>query len=117
MKQLHLVLQDTPYLQRSSLNGGEKLPRGAVLLNVKVADDRRRVDDACVTFLLGLFRQRRISDVRRLAAQIGDADRRRRSATCGDAATIGDAESVTQNRMLFTKTQIYLELVESMMLL
>ena len=38
---------------------------GAVLLNVKCGDYRRRVGDACVTFLLGLFRRRRIGDVRR----------------------------------------------------
>ena len=30
---------------------------GAVLLNVKVSDERRRCGDACVTFLLGLFRR------------------------------------------------------------
>ena len=58
---------------------------GAVQLNVKVGDDRRRVGDACVTFLLSLFCRRRIGDVRRLAVQICVADQRRRSESpiCG----------------------------------
>ena len=62
---------------------------GALLLNVKCGDDRRRVGDACVTFLLGLFRRRSIGAVRRIAAPICadailakscGADLRRRSA-------------------------------------
>ena len=74
---------------------------GAVLLNVKVSDERRRCGDACVTFLLGLFRRRR-------AATCGDASpmrrrcntdeilRRRRSATQNRRRRVSDAESVTQ---------------------
>ena len=63
---------------------------GAVQLNVNVGADRRSVGDACVTFLLGLFRWRSIGDVRRIAATCGDLRRRcntgeilrrRRSAT------------------------------------
>ena len=70
----------------------EVLTTGAVLLNVKVSDERRRCGDACVTFLLGLFRRRRIGDVRR--RRIGDAE----SVTQSQWRRVGDAESVTQSQ-------------------
>ena len=72
--------------------------RGAVLLNVKVSDERRRCGDACVTFLLGLFRRRRIGDVRR--RRIGDAESVTQSQWRGDAdrrRRVSDAESATQS--------------------